>query len=108
MIAYVADVNGILQVFTKRVGSTTRNQVTRSAFDSRDPFWSPDGRSIYYHRLARDQDALWRVSPAGEPSDVVFERVSRAAISPDGRTLALARESPGTTNNRLWLSSPVR
>ncbi len=106
MIAYVAEVNGILQVFTKRVGSATRNQVTRSAFDCRDPFWSPDGRSIYYHRLARDKDALWRVSPAGEPSDLVFEGASRAAISPDGRTLALARESPGSTFNRLWLSSP--
>jgi Tol biopolymer transport system component len=106
MIAYVAEVNGILQVFTKRVGSTTRNQVTQSAFDCHDPFWSPDGRSIYYHRLARDKDALWRVSPAGEPSDLVFEGASRAAISPDGRTLALARESPGSSFNRLWLSSP--
>jgi Tol biopolymer transport system component len=105
MIAYVAEVKGILQVFTKRVGLATRNQVTRSAFDCRDPFWSPDGRSIYYHRLARDRDALWRVSSAGEPSDLVFEGVSQAAISPDGRTLALARES-AKLGKTLWLSSP--
>ena len=107
-IAYVALVDGILQVFTRPVGSPLRSQATHSRFDCQNPFWSPDGSTIYYTSLARERDGLWSVSAVGGASEIVVENVAHAAISPDGQTMALLRpgdnEDEGT--NTLWLSSP--
>jgi Tol biopolymer transport system component len=107
-LAYVAAVDGVLQVFTRAVGSPLRAQVTHSRFDCQTPFWSPDGTRLYYISLARDRDGLWSISSVGGEADLVTENVADAAISPDGRTMALIRpgdnEDEGT--NTLWLSSP--
>ena len=107
-LVYVAAVDGVLQVFTRAVGSPLRSQVTHSRFDCQTPFWSPDGTRLYYVSLARERDGLWSISSVGGESELVTENVARAAISPDGRTLALIRpgdnEDEGT--NTLWLSSP--
>ena len=104
-LAYVADADGVIQVFQKSVGSPTRTQVTRSRFDCQDPFWSPDGTRLYYVSLARDRDGLWSVSAAGGASEIVMEDVTAASLSPDGKTLALFRNSE-EGNLKLWLSSP--
>jgi Tol biopolymer transport system component len=104
-LAYVASVSGVLQVFTKPAGSPTRNQVTRARFDCRDPMWSADGTRIYYISLARDREGLYSISAAGGDPEPVMEDVYRAALSPDGKTLAFFREAP--EGLRLWLSSPV-
>jgi len=107
-LAYVGAVDGVLQVFTRSLGSPLRAQVTHSRFDCQNPVWSPDGTRLYYVSLARDRDGLWSISSVGGESELVTENVARAAISPDGRTLALLRpsdnEDEGT--NTLWLSSP--
>jgi Tol biopolymer transport system component len=104
-IAYVAAVDGILQVFTRVPGSSTRSQVTHERFDCRDPFWSPDGTRIYYVSLARDRDGLYSISAAGGEHELVLDDVYRAALSPDGKTLAFFRDS-GVADLKLWLSSP--
>ncbi|MCC7181653.1 MAG: serine/threonine-protein kinase [Acidobacteria bacterium] len=101
-IAYEAEIDGVVQIFTRSLGSPMRTQVTRSAFDCFSPFWSTDGRTIYYHSLARDTDALWRVSPAGGAPDVVIEGAARAHISPDGRAAVFLRQEPLETNMTLW------
>jgi serine/threonine protein kinase len=105
-IAYVADVDGVLQVFTRGVGSALRTQITRSRFDCHDPFWSHDSSRLFFHSLAGGKDSLWRVSPAGGPSDVVMEGATRAALSPDDRTLAAFREDADTSvGMSLWFAS---
>src|SRR5262245_30368578 len=104
-LAYVADVDGILQVFQKRIGSPDRTQVTHGGFDSHDPFWSPDGTRLYYLALARDRDGLWSISAAGGLPEIVMEDVSSASLSPDGKTLAFFRSSDDG-KPRLFLSSP--
>jgi len=109
-LAYVAAADGVLQVFTKAVGSPLRLQVTHCRFDCRDVFWGSDGTRLYYTSLARDRDGLWSISSVGGEPDLVMENVSRAALSPDGKTLALLR-APDTDNEyggvkTLWLSSP--
>src|SRR6266508_2604406 len=104
-LAYVADVAGVLQVFSRPVGSSMRQQVTHARFHCADPFWSPDGTRLYYISLARDRDGLWSVSDAGGDAELVMEDVNRATLSPDGKTLAFFRdESDGDL--KLWLSSP--
>jgi serine/threonine protein kinase len=107
-LAYVAEVDGVLQVFTKQLGSPMRAQVTHSHFDCRAPFWSPDGTRIEYISQARDRDGLWSVSAAGGTAENVLENAMEAALSPDGKTLAFLRAPPDTNAGglALWLSSP--
>ena len=104
-IAYEAEIDGVVQIFTRALGSPMRTQITRSGFDCFSPFWSNDGRHIYYHSLAGDTDALWRVSPAGGAPDVVIEGATSAHISPDGRTAAFLRQEPLVTLMTLWTMS---
>jgi serine/threonine protein kinase len=105
-LAYIADVDGVLQVFTRAPGSPTRAQVTHGRFDCSDPFWSPDGTRLYYISLARDREGLWSISAAGGEPEFVMENVNRAALSPDGKTLAFFRSASDQGNVSLWLSSP--
>jgi Tol biopolymer transport system component len=106
-IAYEAEVNGVVQIFTRTLTSPMRTQVTNGAFDCFAPFWSADGNQIYYHSLARDRDALWQISPAGGTPRMVMEGATGSTISPDGQTLVFLRqESTVTVSMTLWISSP--
>ena len=107
-LAYVAERDGVVQVFTRSIGSSMRTQVTHSRFDCKDPFWSPDGTRVYYIALARERDGLWSITSAGGEPELVMENVSRAALSPDGRTLAFFRAAGNDIAglHQLWLSSP--
>jgi eukaryotic-like serine/threonine-protein kinase len=91
-IAYVADVDGTLQVFTRQRSASASAQITQAPYDCREPFWSPDGKRLYFISLARDRESLWSVSAAGGTPQVVIEHVIRAAISPDGKTIAFLRD----------------
>jgi Tol biopolymer transport system component len=104
-IAYVADADGVVQVFTRSMSSLTRAQMTHSRFHCRDPFWSPDGARIFYTSLARDKDGLYSVSAGGGIPQPIMEDASNATISPDGRTLAFFREELSFSKT-LWVSSP--
>jgi eukaryotic-like serine/threonine-protein kinase len=107
-LAYVAERDGVQQIFTRSIGSSMRSQVTHSRFDCRDPFWSPDGTRLYYIALARERDGLWSITSVGGEPELVMENVSRAALSPDGRTLAFFRAAGNDVAGlyQLWLSSP--
>ncbi len=105
-IAYEVEVDGVVQIFTRTLGSAGRTQVTRSLFDCYAPYWSNDGRYIYYHSPARDRVALWQVSPAGGAPQVVVEGVGSSALSPDGKTLAMMRVESAIENTMsFWVSS---
>ncbi|HEY5610770.1 MAG TPA: protein kinase [Thermoanaerobaculia bacterium] len=105
-IAYVSEVDGILQVFIRNLDSSMRTQITHLARDCREPFWSPDGSRIYFISLAQDRDGLWSVGTAGGAPRLVLSNVNSAAISPDGKTLAMLREEreQGEFSMRLWLA----
>jgi eukaryotic-like serine/threonine-protein kinase len=109
-IAYIAEVDGVPQVFTRSVTSSVgRTQITQSAFEAHDPFWTPDGDRILFYSPFKGKDALWSVRPAGGTPDApVVENAIRGAISPDGRRLALVREPDAEfflTNRALWFAS---
>jgi len=91
-IADVADVDSTLQVFTRQRSSSGSAQITQAAYDCRYPFWSPDGKRLYFISLARDRESLWSISAVGGTPQVVIEDVARAAISPDGHTIAFIRD----------------
>ena len=109
VVAYAEEVDGVLQIFTRRLSADAPARVTSSAYDCKHPFWAPDGQRIYYVSLARQQDGIWSIGAAGGTPQVVVENATRAAISPDGRTLAFLRDERradtiGTA--ALWLSTP--
>ena len=107
-LAYVSPVDGVLQVFTRSVGSSGRTQVTDTRFDCYDPFWSRDGTRIFYHSLARDKESLWSIGAAGGEPRLEVENASRATMSPDGRTLFFSRQGAGNLIGgwSVWFASP--
>jgi eukaryotic-like serine/threonine-protein kinase len=106
-IAYAAEVDGTLQVFTRRLSSPASAQITQAPYDCSYPFWSPDGKRIYYVSLARDRESIWSVGAAGGTPHVVVENASRGAIAPDGTIAFLRDEQPADIvgASALWLST---
>ena len=88
-IAYVAPVDGILQVFTKSLDSTTPTQITHETQPAWNPLWSANATRIYFITGIRPKTVLRSIAVAGGSSEVVLDRVSKADLSPDGRTLAV-------------------
>jgi serine/threonine protein kinase len=108
IIAYAAEVDGVLQIFTRQRSSSTSAQVTYRQFDCKYPFWSPDGKRIYYVSLAQETEGIWSVGAAGGTPHIVVKDAIRGAISPDGRTLAFLRDEQAgdiVSGAALWLSS---
>ena len=88
-IAYVAPVDGILQVFTKSLGSTTPTQITRESEPASNPLWSADATRIYFITGTRPKTVLRSIAVAGGPSQAVLDGVAKADLSPDGKTMAV-------------------
>ena len=103
-LAWVADVDGVLQLFARRMTDAVATQVTRGRFDAEEPFWAPDSRGLYFISAAADGSGLWTVGAAGGRSELLLENVNHAAIDPFGRTLALYRND-STVHQRLWWAS---
>ena len=109
-VAYVAEVNGVLQIWQRDPQSpSSASQVTDSAYDCKYPFWSPDGKRIYYVSRAQEREAIWSVLVGGGKPQVVVLNAVRGAISPDGRTLAFFRDESQAnvvSSLALYLATP--
>jgi serine/threonine protein kinase len=104
-VAYAADVDGVLQIFTKSLGSSTPTQVTREKQSCFHPLWSPDATRIYFLTGTKPNGTLRSIAVAGGPSERIFDHVVDADLSPGGDTLALLiSDVPGRF--RLAFSSP--
>jgi len=104
-IAYVADVDGILQIFTKSLASSAPTQITHEKRSCVSPFWSPDGARIYYMSGFRPNLSVRSVAVAGGPSENILDHISDADLSPDGKTMAVL-VAEGPSRYRLAFSSP--
>ena len=94
-IAYVANVNGLRQVFTRSVGSSDAAQITQSPGGASSPSWSPDGTTIYFS----SGGALWAVGSAGGTPDRIFERAGSYTVHSDGQTILFQR------SGGLWIGA---
>jgi len=109
VVAYAAEVEGVLQVFTRRLSSSGPVQVTYGHFDATQPFWSHDGRRIYFTSQAQEKQGIWSIGASGGTPEIVVRDALRGAISPDGATIAFLRdEGQGDVvgASTLWLSTP--
>lgn len=101
-IAFVGEVNGHLQVFTRALGSPMSTQVTNQNDDCIHPFWSSDGKHIYFGAGAN----LWRVGANGGQPTLVMPRVFQASLAPDGSALAFIGARAETGLGDLFISKP--
>jgi len=108
-LAYLADVNGESRIFLRAIESAQSTQLTgQAASPQQAPFWSHDASRIYFVRN-RDCTLVSVSVGGGEPIPVAgaandegtqTPNSCRAAMSPDGRTIAFARGPVG--NMQLW------
>lgn len=95
-IAYTMSVNGVMQVFTRAVGSPDAAQITRGTRPAFNPSWSPDGAIIYF----TSPGGLWAVGSTGGIPERVFEHAGDYAVHPDGQTILFLRDSS------VWIGTP--
>src|SRR5262249_35488433 len=94
-------------IFTRAPGSLVSTPVTNSSTDCLFPFWEPDGSRLYYIAELDGGPALWSINIAGGEPELVSEGVAQAAVSPDGRMLAMLRpNADGSPAWSLWIASP--
>ena len=92
---------------TRSLDQPVPAQLTHSKSDCQAPFWSPDNSRISYLssvnpglRQMDQADGLWEIGAAGGNPELRARDVGAAHISPDGKTLVLARADPGGT--AIW------
>jgi Tol biopolymer transport system component len=101
-LAYLANVDGVPQVFLRSLDAAQPTQLTRerSGVVSR-PAWSPDGTRLYFVRSGE----LVSVGVAGGEARIVVRDApavdAAAAVSPDGRTIVFTRGDAGVQS--LWI-----
>ncbi len=112
-VAYIAERDGIMQVITRGIDASSPVPITHAGADCRQPFWSRDGKRLFYISLAGDRESLWSVASVtgGTPRPVfgVGVAVSAVTLSPDGSTLVFLREEGGPAGfvQSLWMSAPA-
>lgn len=100
-VAFVWDggTGGARDVYIAQPGASTPVRFTTSAFDDFSPSWTPDGREVIF---VRAESTSFRI--LSKPLAAASERellqlrardVSDAAVSPDGRMLAVSLRSEG-------------
>jgi Tol biopolymer transport system component len=106
-IAYLKTVDGTPQLMVRALDSPVPIQLTKAKERVTHAFWSPDSTLIYYTVRANNGE-LWGVSPSGGRAARILEDLRNAAISPDGKTLAIwrATEANGQVEASVWISSP--
>jgi len=106
-IAYLRMVDGIEELMVRALDSPTAVQLSRTRNRVSRPFWSPDSTVIYY-ATHDGLGELWGISPAGGTPKRILEDLRTAAISPDGKSMAIWRttQSGDQVRGSVWISSP--
>ena len=106
-IAYLKTIDGVPQLMVRALDSAVPIQLTKSPVPISHVFWSPDSTLIYYITRGGVGE-LHGISPSGGLARRIMDRLRNAAISPDGKTLAIWRttESAGQLKSTVWISSP--
>jgi len=106
-IAYLKSIDGIAQLMVRSMDAIGPTQLTHSDTAIAHPFWSPASSLIYYVDTTGDGE-LVAISPAGGQPTRILSGLTMAAISPDGKALAIWRvaRTGSMEQGSLWISSP--
>ena len=106
-IAYLKTIAGIPQLMVRALDSAIPIQLTKSPVPVSHAFWSPDSTLVYFTTRGGAGELLG-ISPSGGLAKRLMQDLRNAAISPDGKTLAIwrATESNGQVKSSVWISSP--
>jgi hypothetical protein len=106
-IAYLRTVDGVPQLMVRALNSATPIQLTHETDAVSQPFWAPDS-SVLYYSVPAGCGELWAISPAGGAATRILDDLRSAAISPDGKSLAIWRTEVRDNQLRasVWISSP--
>jgi eukaryotic-like serine/threonine-protein kinase len=91
-IAYLKTIGGIPQLMVRALDTASPVQLTHEQVDVTHAFWSPDSSLLYYvsnYAEKNSEGAVSVISPAGGRAQRIFQGLGTAAISPDGKTLAI-------------------
>ncbi len=107
-LAFVSDRDGDDDIYVLTLATGEVRRLTWGDGAEELDAWSPDGRWIYFADGRGDPDGkadVWRVSAGGgTPMRVLADRFApefHAAVSPDGRTLAIAAVA-GMAQSQWW------
>jgi Tol biopolymer transport system component/predicted Ser/Thr protein kinase len=93
MLAYLDDVGGTAQVFTRRLDGGDSVQATEGPEPAARPRWSPRGDLVLFERAG---EGLWLVPPLGGAPHRIVEQGRCAAWFPDGKHVVFDR------GDELW------
>ena len=105
-LAYVADVDGVFQVFVRRLGDAIGQSSHAWTFDARRRFGRPTGSAIYSFAGRRARSAVGGRRRAAVPTSC--SRMSRKPPSIVGRRLALLRAAVRDSLGRPVVVVPAR
>jgi eukaryotic-like serine/threonine-protein kinase len=93
-LAFSSNRSGRFEVYVRSTSPRgSERQITSDGQQNIEPSWSPDGKTIAYHSVARE--GIWTIPASGSGSPRQLAPFgSRPVWSPDGRQLAFRSVSP--------------
>lgn len=116
-LAYVAEVDGIRQLFVRTVATGKERRLTREPNDDIQPAWSPDGKRLAFVRARtsggkleptdingwyQDGGDIWTIDVASGRETRLVEDAFNPAYSPKGGRLAFDAAWAG--GRRIWIA----
>ncbi len=99
MMAFSSNRSGRFEVYVRpSAPQGAERQVTNDGEQNIEPSWSPDGKTLVYHSVARQ--GIWTISASGGGAPQRLAPFgSRPVWSPDGKTVAFRSTAP---NDLAW------
>ncbi|HEV2495349.1 MAG TPA: protein kinase, partial [Terriglobia bacterium] len=116
-IIFLSDRTGFPHIWKMNVDGSNPKQLTDAGGED-TPFWSPDGRWVYYSSIpvvgAAKRSTLWRIPGEGGTAVEVVDKNSFApVVSPDGKLIACVYQATENTPQKIGIlpadgGSPVK
>ena len=101
-IAFAALVKGNRDIYIIGAEGGTPRRVTSEPSDEGRPWYSRDGKTLYFRSNRSGRDEIWRMAPAGGPAEqVTRDGAFDVQDSPDGKVLYITK---GRNRPGLWQS----